>query len=485
MNNIANTPDPLEMLDRIQLFQGTDDGSPAVISRKIATVAPDEEFKYTVVAVGEGPCKIEIKNLPAGLTYSDKAPHYDLRIVEGKPAQIATTGMITGKFSGTSDQVFTITAMNVKGSVTESITVRPKAHILPTPPMGWLSWEWFREGVSQEGMKKVIDAMAKHGLAKYGWKYVVIDDCWQGERSGDGPLPTNEKFPDMRELSDYARENGFILGIYSNPWTTSYAGYPSSGHHEAADVKQFAEWNIGYLKIDYRPSDVKYLSFWQDLLKESGTDIAYSFSNHGLYDWGQDFLNEITDVWRTGTDIFPKWDSIYRSVYPQYLDMEGWKHLRKGHWPDPDMLQIGMQREGIEMPENEQHFQMSIWAILPAPLLLSCDVENLSEFHLSLMTAEEVIAVNQDILGLPAMPVSCNKHVLAKPLSDGTIAVGFFNTQHYDAMISVSMKDLGLEGPQPIRDLWEKKDLGEVTDVYSAPVKSHSAKLFKVGKPKK
>lgn len=481
MSNIKQ--DPLAYNDSVQIFQGTDDGSPAVISRKIACDFPNSDFNYIVVAVGEGIVDVSVDGLPEGLTYSEDGPDFELRIEEDKPIQTATTGRITGRYAKDTDHVFTITAKNAKGAVTEKVTIKPHDFLAPTPPMGWLSWEWWHEGVTQEKMKQTIDGLDKAGLAKFGYKYVVIDDGWQGHRVDDEPLPSNENFPDIKQLSDYAREKNFVLGIYTCPWINSYMGMEASGYHEEADVKQFVDWNIGYLKLDYRPWDVKHLSLWHDILRSSGKDIVFSFSNHGLVDGGAEFLSDVTDVWRTGRDIVSKWESVYRSVYTQYLEMEGWKYLRKGHWPDPDMLQIGKLRGDVELPENEQHFQMSMWAILPAPLLLSSDANSYNKFHLKLLTNEEVIAVNQDSLGLPAKPVVDGKlDVLYKPLADGTVAVGFFNPTESEAEITVNFAALGFTGNQQIRDIWKKQDLGK-KPAYTASIGSHCARLFIVGVP--
>ena len=480
----SSTLDPLRYRDTVQIFQGTDDGRPAIISRKVALLPPDGEFSYIVVAVGSGKVRVSVDGLPDGLVYSGDGPKFDVRSEEGKPEQTATTGRITGRLAGRTEQTFAITASNEKGSVTEKVTIRPHRCPAPTPPMGWLSWEWYRMDVSQEKMMRTIDGLYKAGLQKHGWKYVIIDDGWQqvlGTRTPGQPIRPNEKFPDMKKLSDHARKKGFILGIYTTPWSRSYGGLAGSGHYEALDVKQFAEWNIGYLKLDYRPWEVKQLSLWQDLLRSSGKDIVLAFSNNGLVDGGQEFLADIADVWRTGSDIGPTWQSLQMSVYTQYLDREGWKYLRKGHWPDPDMLQIGKLREGQELPHNLQHFQMSIWAILPAPLLLSCDAAGFDDFHLSLLTNDEVIAVNQDPLGLPAKPVSGDPKILYKPLADGTTALGFFNPTDADIELSAPLEAIGRSGPQPIRDLWERKSLGEVRGNYTVKLAPFTARLFKVG----
>lgn len=478
-----NEIDRLANIDPLQIPQTNEDGSPAIISRKIALAPPDEEFKYIVVAVAEGLLNIRVENLPDGLTYSDCGPGFDLVIEEDQPLQVATTGTITGRYTGSGEHVFTITASNDKGTATQNVTIRPHGYLAPTPPMGFMTWEYMREGVSQEWVTRTIDAMDRLGLQKLGWKYVIVDICWQGERIPGEPLHPNDKFPDIKALSDYAREKGFILGMYTAPWTKAYFELEGSGHHEEVDVKQFVDWNIGYLKLDYRPFEIKQLSIWHDLLRESGKDIVFAFSNHGLVDGGGEFLSDICDVWRTGNDITGTWKTLHRSAYNEYLNLEGYKYARKGHWPDPDMLQIGPVHDGIELPQDEQHFQMTMWSIIPSPLLLSCDLEHLNDFHIGLLTNEEVIAVNQDLLGTPARPLDDEKHILARPLNDGTWAVGFFNPTESELEISLTLSNLGFEGPQPVRDLWEKKNLGDV-DKLSASVKPHCAKLFKAGNPK-
>lgn len=474
----------LRNCDPLQIDQTNEDGSPSIISRKIALAPRDGDFQYIVVAVAEGLLDIEVKNLPEGLAYSDAAPGFDINIEEDKPMQVATTGMISGQYSGDSDHIFTITASNAKGTVTENITIRPHDYIAPTPPMGWLSWEWWREDVSQENMMLTIDGMHKAGLAKHGWKYVVTDICWQGERIPDKPLQSNAKFHDMKALADYTREKGFIPGIYTAPWTKAYFELEGSGLYEKLDVQQFVEWGMEYLKLDYRPWEVKQLSIWHDLLRESGKDIVFAFSNHGLVDGGGPFLSDICDVWRTGNDISGEWRLIKRSVYDEYLNLDGWKYARKGHWPDPDMLQIGCLHDGKELSHNEQHFQMTMWVIIPAPLLLSCDTTRLNDFHLSLLTNDEVIAVNQDPLGAIGTPVNGNKNVLSKSLYDGTVALGLFNPDDEPLELSVEFASLGFDSPQPVRDLWAHEDLVEKSEITKV-LPPRTAKLYKIGSSKK
>jgi len=482
----ASPPDPLRYMDSVQIFQGTADGSPAIISRKIALAAPDGDFSYIVVAVGSGTLKVTVEDLPEGLAYSPGGPKLTLRCEPDKPEQVAVTGRIRGQYRDQKKRAFTIRASNEKATAQERVEIWPHRLVAPMPPMGWLSWEFYGEGVSQEKVIKSIDGMAASGLDKHGWKYIVVDDAWQqalGTRRPGQAIRPNEKFPDLQALSDYARKKGFMLGIYTTPWIRSYCSKEGSGHHEAIDAKRFADWGIGYVKLDYRPWEVKQLSIWHDALRQTGKDLVLAFSNNGLVDGGAEFLSDITEVWRTGSDIGANFGSIMMSAYTQYLDHEGWSYLRRGHWPDLDMLEIGPLRENKELSPAEQHFQASLWMLAPAPLMLSCDTTKLTPFHLSLLTNDEVLAVNQDLLGVAAKPVTKGDlHVLFRPLANGTIAVGFFNPGDEEIEIAVNFDALGLKGPRPIRDLWARKDLG-TSSAYHQRVGPRSARLFRVGEP--
>ena len=478
-------PEPLRYMDSVQIFQGTADGRPAVISRKITLASPEGDFQYLVVAVGAGELKVSVEGLPEALAYSPGGPKLALRRETGKPEQVAVTGYIRGQYRSPAKRTFIVTAVNELGNASQEVEIWPHRLVSPTPPMGWLSWEFYGEGVSQPKLIQIIDGMAKAGLNRHGWKYIVLDDAWQqalGSRRPGQPIHPNEKFPDMKALSDYARQRGFVLGLYTTPWIRSYCGKEGSGHSEAVDARQFADWGIGYVKLDYRPWEVKQLSIWYDALRQTGKDMVLAFSNNGLVDGGAAFLGDITDVWRTGSDIGANFGSIMMSAYTQYLDREGWRYARRGHWPDLDMLEIGPLREGKELSQSEQAFQMTLWALVPAPLMLSCDTTKLTPFHLSLMTNDEVLGVNQDPLGIAAKPVSAgNLHVLYKPLADGTIAVGAFNPGDDEREIVISFDALGFHGPQPIRDLWARRNLGTLPD-YHVKAGPRTARLIKVGR---
>jgi alpha-galactosidase len=138
-----------------------------------------------------------------------------------------------------------------------------------------------------------------------------------------------------------------------------------------------------------------------------------------------------------------------------------------------------------KLTPNEQVTHISLWALQSAPLLIGCDMSKLDDFTTALLGNDEVLAVSQDVLGKPAGRKSRDGklEVWARPLSDGTIAVGLFNRGNDPAEVTARWSDLGLTGEQPVRDLWQQKDLGPATDSFKATVPRHGAVLVKVGKP--
>jgi alpha-galactosidase len=131
---------------------------------------------------------------------------------------------------------------------------------------------------------------------------------------------------------------------------------------------------------------------------------------------------------------------------------------------------------------NEQYTHVSMWCLLSAPLLLGCDLDHLDNFTLGLMTNDEVIDVDQDELGKQALNVSKNGdlEVYAKPMVDGSKAVGLFNLGPAEAAVTVKWSDLGVSGKQTVRDLWRQQDVGAFDDSYTAQVASHGVVLVRV-----
>ena len=118
--------------------------------------------------------------------------------------------------------------------------------------------------------------------------------------------------------------------------------------------------------------------------------------------------------------------------------------------------------------------------------LIAIDWIILGVYFVFVLGNREVLGVNQDVLGKPAgRKVSDGwVEVWARPLDDGTMAVGLFNRGLHPAEVTVQWTQLGLKGGQPVRDLWQRRELGVLPDKFTATVPRHGAVFLKVGKPK-
>ena len=352
-----------------------------------------------------------------------------------------------------------------------------------TPPMGWNSWNKFAGRVDDVTVRSVADAMASNGMKEAGYRYINIDDTWEGGRDAQGNIQTNKKFPNMKSLADYVHGKGLKLGIYSSPGPNTCAGYEGSYGHEEQDAKTYAAWGIDYLKYDWCGArtlytDAEMPAVYQkmgDALLASGRPIVYSLCQYGRFDvwqWGADVGG---NLWRTTGDIRDSWDSMSRIGFGQD-ELARW--ARAGHWNDPDMLEIG----NGGMSETEYKTHMSLWAILAAPLLAGNDLRSMSPGILEILTNREVIAVNQDQEGKQGRQVwkSGDQEIWSRPLSDGSTAVAVFNRGKDEAKVSVKWADLGIVKKRAARDLWLLRDVEAQGPEYSATVPGHGVVMLRV-----
>lgn len=306
-----------------------------------------------------------------------------------------------------------------------------------TPPLGWNSWNTFACEVDEKLIREMADAMVKTGMKDAGYEYINIDDCWHGERDKDGRIQVNkERFPSgMKALADYVHSKGLKIGIYSDAGNTTCAGYPGSRGHEYQDALTYAEWGIDYLKYDWCDTEninpIGAYTTMRDALHKAGRPILFSICEWGdnkPWDWAKD----IGHAWRTTGDIYPCWDCELNhgswsswGVLP-ILDKQD--KLRKysgpGHWNDMDMMEVG---NGMTEAQDRSHF--SLWAIMNSPLIAGNDLRNMSDTTRRILTNKQVIAVNQDKLGVQAMKYihGENLMVFAKPLENKEWTFLFLN----------------------------------------------------------
>ena len=355
--------------------------------------------------------------------------------------------------------------------------------VAATPPMGWNSWNHFGCKVTAADVRAAADAIATNGMKAAGYVYVNIDDCWEGARDAAGRIQPNEKFGDMKALADYVHSKGLKIGIYSSPGPKTCAGYEGSFGHEEQDAQQYADWGFDYLKYDWCSAEKVYqrsqmIDVYQKMhnaLVKTGRPIVFSLCQYGygrVWRWGASVGG---NLWRTTEDITDQYDRM--SVIG--FDQDGLDpYAGPGHWNDPDMLEVG----NGGMNHNEYITHMSLWVLLAAPLLAGNDLSKMTEETLKILTNPEVIATDQDAKGAQGRRIAQEGplEVWAKPLSDGSYAVGLFNRSESVSPVTVKFKDLSLPTTVAVRDLWQQKDLGSFSESYTQEVQRHGAALVKI-----
>ena len=419
----------------------------------------------------------------------------------------AETGRITGTIATAGTYVVTLKAANAAGHTESKLRIVCGEQIALTPPMGWNSWNCFAQEVSAEKVKKAASAMVTTGLINHGWTYINVDDFWQRHRSSPDPtlggevrdaqgnIQPNVRFGDMKALADTIHGLGLKVGLYSSPGPWTCGGCAGSYGHEQQDAQAYAGWGFDYLKYDWcsyggltegmNAADPKLpsvswgkgtsdpaiaqkpYSVMGEFLRQQPRDIVYSLCQYGMSDvwvWGDTVKG---NSWRTTNDISNSWTSLKRIALAQDVTAP-W--AKPGNWNDPDMLILGHIGWGNPQPTrltpDEQYLHFSLWCLFSAPLLIGCDMEKLDNFTLSLLSNDEVIALDQDPLGKQAACVDTigDVRVYLKKLENGSVAVGFCNFGVKPAEFKYDhFATLGLGGRQQIRDLWRQKDLGTVT----------------------
>jgi alpha-galactosidase len=350
-----------------------------------------------------------------------------------------------------------------------------------TPPMGWNSWNHFACKVTEADVRSAADAIVSTGMKSAGYIYVNIDDCWQGARDEKGVLHPNEKFPDMKGLSDYVHAKGLKLGIYSSPGPKTCADHEGSLGHEELDAQAYARWGIDYLKYDYCSfqgdfaAQMAAYKKMHEALEKTGRAIVFSLCQYGMdrvWRWGPSVGG---NLWRTTDDISDDYNSMAYIGFGQN-GLE--RFAAPGHWNDPDMLEVGNGK----MNKDEYHTHMSLWCLLAAPLLAGNDLSKMTPDTLAILTNPEVIAVDQDALGMQGHRVAQEGQleVWVKLLADGSRAVGLFNRGESVMPVTAHFRDVGAGDTASVRDLWEKRDLGVFNSSFTAQVPKHGVVLLKV-----
>jgi alpha-galactosidase len=372
-----------------------------------------------------------------------------------------------------------------------------------TPPMGWNSWNKFGCNVDERLLRETADAMAANGMKAAGYRFVVIDDCWQGSRDSLGFIhPIPERFPSgMKNLGDYIHSRGLKFGIYSCAGDRTCGGHPGSRGHEYQDAVTYAQWGVDYLKYDWCNTAglnaAGAYATMRDALASAGRPVVFSLCEWGdnqPWLWGKD----VGHLWRTTGDITNCFDCEVNhgswSSWGVMKVVEMRKNIRSfagpGHWNDPDMLEVG---NGMSVNEDRAHF--SLWCMLAAPLIAGNDVRTLSRETAEILTNREVIAIDQDSLGVQGfryMDDAGGLEVWAKPLSHNDWALCFLNRSAGNRKIDIDwpqyaisddLSKMGLNSATTvyaIRDLWKAQDLGSTQRPLRADIPPRDVLMLKL-----
>jgi alpha-galactosidase len=379
-------------------------------------------------------------------------------------------------------------------------------NLAPTPPMGWNSWNTFQTNISEELVKGIADSMVSSGMKDAGYKYLVLDDGWmamQRDSITGNLIPDPKKFPHgIKALADYVHSKGLKFGLYNCAGTKTCAGYPGTRGYEYQDARFYASLDIDYLKFDWCYADslnaVEAYTTMSKALRAAGRPIIFSLCEWGTHQpWT--WAANVGELWRTTGDIYACYDGTHKidnwtancAMHIVDLNEPLRKYAGPGHWNDPDMLEVG---NGMSAAEDRTHF--SLWCMMAAPLIAGNDIRKMSAGTRSILTNKDVVAVDQDALGVQGFRYASKDSLETwfKPLSNGDWAVCFVNRSSQTQKINfdwknenvndaLSSKQLNTAGTTyKITDVWTKKNLSTTAKPLNATVASHDVVMLRLTK---
>ena len=371
-------------------------------------------------------------------------------------------------------------------------TARVPNGLALTPPMGWNSWNKYGCDISEATIRRQADAMVSSGMRTAGYTYVVVDDCWHGQRDSAGNIQADPlRFAaGIKALADYVHAKGLKFGIYSDAGDKTCQKRPGSRGHEFQDAAQYAAWGVDYLKYDWCNSESLEVraayETMSDALRATGRPIVYSICEWGTHQPWSWAASVGGNLWRTTGDIYDGWQGVRHDnawygvldILDRQVALTGF--AGPGHWNDPDMLEVG--NGGMTDDEYRAHF--SLWAMLAAPLIAGNDLSTMSAVTTAILTNREVIAVDQDALGIEGHRAVAggDTEIWVRPLAGGSQAVALLNRGAERRRIRLEWSALNLPAyvPLEVRDLWLGRSLPRATASLTAEVAPHAVLMLKV-----
>jgi hypothetical protein len=334
------------------------------------------------------------------------------------------------------------------------------------------------------GMKYIGDQLHAKGL-KFGL-YLAVGLYMDAYNNGTTPIygapgctTKDIVYPDLRKTS------GWDNVSYQMNWSS-----PCSQKYIDSIADELASWGVDFLKVDgvgpgsfqgdAAHDNVPDVQAWHSALQATGRPIQLTLS-WALSHNQADVWKANSNGWRVDTDVECYCNSLVtwnNSVKGRFNDVVQWiPDAGPGHWNNLDSLDVGVgAMDGITDPERQTY--ATLWAIESAPLYSGDDLTKLDTYGLSLLTNDEVIAVDQ--AGNPAKPVSqaTDQQVWYARNANGTYTVALFNLGAGYADVTADFGDLGISGKASVRDLWAHKNLGTASGSVTENLPPHGSRLF-------
>lgn len=350
--------------------------------------------------------------------------------------------------------------------------------------MGWNSWNRFQRNIDERLIRETAMAMVETGMRDAGYRYVVIDDAWEAPaRGGDGELVADaDRFPSgIPALAEFVHSLGMRFGIYTDAGTATCQGLPGSLGYEFRDARRFAAWGTDYVKVDWCHTDGlgprAVYKKWSEAFRAAGRPMVLS-----ICEWGRtrpwEWAPTVGHLWRTCWDIQDTWESLC-AVLDRQVGLDPF--AGPDHWNDPDMLEVG--NGGMTEAEYRAHF--SLWAILAAPLMAGNDIRSMSPAIREMLTAPEVLAVDQDPAGCQGRRIRASDgcEVWVRELAEPDAKAVVLLDRTGDAReIALSWQELDWAPSDrvAVRDLWERRDVGRFPEGYAATARAHDVVMLKL-----
>lgn len=452
-------------------------GAPRLHGARRVGVRPGTELIHPLAVTGARPLTWQVDGLPAGVSVDADG------ILRGQAPAAAGTVPLRVRVS------------NAQGAIDETVELCVGDLLALTPPMGWNSWNLYGTTVTAEVVVRVAEAMVATGMRDLGYQFVNIDDHWHAGARGKGGVPVaNPKtFPDgIAPVAARVHELGLKLGIYSDAAELTCGGCFGGLGFEEVDAQAYASWGVDLLKYDYchaprhRADAIERYGKMSRALAATDRSIVFSVCEWGLrkpWLWAPKLG---AAYWRTTPDIFDSYNWGVTGVRGiAWRNERLHLHARPGHWNDPDMLLVGNRGQGdstgyLRLPNSKRkvwrfrgisdaqvHSHVTLWAMMAAPLLASHDLAASTELDLALLLNPEILAIDQDPLGVQGHRISSppGTWTMVKPLVDGAVAVSLTNMTRAPRSLTVPLTVVGLPGSAQVTDAWALQDVGERTSL--------------------